>query len=109
MDKHFTLMLILVSFILFYLTLTQGLCKYLSNTFTWPCVHVLEHVGVYTRVIHKVILVMMSWKFKHGHPLKILHNIDPPPPKMCFDPLAFYEEPSILVFFNNLEWICHNF
>jgi len=34
-----------------YITLTQGLCKYLSNTFTWPCVNVLEYVGEYTRVI----------------------------------------------------------
>jgi hypothetical protein len=57
-DKPFTLTLILLSFIYFSFALTQGLCKYLSNTFTWPCVNVLEHVGVYTRAIHKVILVM---------------------------------------------------
>lgn len=62
MDKPFTLALILVShiYIYIYITLTQGLCKYLSNTFTWPWVNVLEHVGVYTRVIRKVILVMTS-------------------------------------------------
>jgi hypothetical protein len=46
---------------------------------------------------------MTSWKFKHGHPSKIVHNIDPP--LVCFDPLAFYEEPSILVLKTTLEWI----
>jgi hypothetical protein len=78
-DKPFTLALILMSYIYIYITLTQGLCKYLSNTFTWPCVNVLEHVGVYIRVICKVILVDIRWKFKHRHPLKIVHNIHPHP------------------------------
>jgi len=47
-------------YIILFFALTRGLCKYLSNTITWPCVNVLEHVGVYTRVICKVILVMTS-------------------------------------------------
>jgi len=55
-EKPFTLPLILLSYIYIYFTLTRGLYKYLSNTFTWPCVNVLEHVGVYTRVICNLIL-----------------------------------------------------
>ncbi len=42
---------------LFFLILTQGQCKYLSNTLTWPHVNVLGHVIVSVSTkIYKVTL-----------------------------------------------------
>jgi len=78
-QTFYTCTYISVTYIYIYITLTQGLCKYLSNTFTWPCVNVLEHVGVHIRVICKVILVDIRWKFKHRH-IKNSTQYSPPPP-----------------------------
>jgi hypothetical protein len=40
-------------------TLTQGQCKYLLNTFTWPYVNVLKCVTIYIKVIRKVTLSLV--------------------------------------------------
>ncbi len=47
----------LLFFYYFFLILTQGQCKYLSNTLTWPHVNVLGHVIVSVSTkIYKVTL-----------------------------------------------------
>jgi len=44
-------------FLFYFLILTQGQCKYLSNTLTWPHVNVLGHVIVSVSTkIYKVTL-----------------------------------------------------
>ncbi len=45
-----------VMYIYITFTLTRSQCKYFSNTLTRPCVNVLGHVSVITKIICKVTL-----------------------------------------------------